>query len=36
MTINIAIAVGSTRPGRNAEAVAAWVAELASDRPHAS
>jgi NAD(P)H-dependent FMN reductase len=30
--LNIAIIVGSTRPGRNGAAVAAWVYEQASER----
>ena len=34
--IKIAIIIGSTRPGRNGEAVAKWVFELASKRSDAS
>lgn len=30
MTLNVGIIIGSTRPGRNGEAVARWVHELAS------
>ncbi len=30
--INIGIIIGSTRPGRNSEAVAKWVYEIASKR----
>ena len=36
MSLKIAVIVGSTRPGRNAEAVAKWVHELAAQRPGAS
>ena len=36
MTLNIAIVVGSTRPGRKAETVARWVLEHASARTGAS
>lgn len=32
MTLNVGIIIGSTRPGRNGEAVASWVHELASLR----
>jgi NAD(P)H-dependent FMN reductase len=32
MTIKLAIIIGSTRPGRNAEAVANWVYEIARQR----
>ena len=32
MTLKIAIVLGSTRPGRNGEAVAKWAYELASQR----
>jgi len=35
MSLNIAIITGSTRPGRNGAAVAAWVHELASSRTDA-
>jgi NAD(P)H-dependent FMN reductase len=35
-SLNIAIIVGSTRPGRNGAAVAAWVLEQASDRTSAT
>jgi NAD(P)H-dependent FMN reductase len=34
--INIAIVIGSTRPGRKAEAVAKWVFEHAAGRPDAT
>src|SRR5688572_27661136 len=34
--INIAIIVGSTRPGRHAEAVARWVYDLARQRTDAT
>jgi NAD(P)H-dependent FMN reductase len=34
--INVAIIIGSTRPGRNAEAVAKWVHEYARKRSDAS
>src|SRR5258708_37638335 len=34
-TLNIAIIIGSTRPGRNGEAVAKWVYELAQKRTDA-
>jgi len=33
--IKIAIIIGSTRPGRNAEAVAQWVNEIAQKRSDA-
>ena len=33
--IKIAIVIGSTRPGRKAEAVARWVYEIAAKRPEA-
>lgn len=33
--INIAIIIGSTRPGRNGEAVAKWVYEIAANRTDA-
>jgi len=36
MTINIGIIVGSTRPGRKAEAVARWVHEIAARRTDAA
>ena len=36
MSLKIAIILGSTRPGRNGEAVANWVYEFASQRPNAS
>ncbi|MFY0080075.1 NAD(P)H-dependent oxidoreductase, partial [Acinetobacter baumannii] len=32
MTLKIAIILGSTRPGRNGEAVAQWVLESARER----
>ena len=35
MTLKIAIVLGSTRPGRNGEAVAKWAYELASQRSDA-
>src|SRR5438876_8634559 len=34
-TLRIAIILGSTRPGRNGEAVAKWVHEIAKKRPDA-
>ena len=34
--INVAIVVGSTRPGRKAEVVAKWVLEHAANRPDAT
>jgi NAD(P)H-dependent FMN reductase len=34
--LNVAIIVGTTRPGRNGEAVAKWVYELARTRPDAA
>tara|TARA_Y100000780_G_scaffold48906_1_gene40817 strand:+ start:396 stop:524 length:129 start_codon:yes stop_codon:yes gene_type:complete len=36
MTLNVGIIIGSTRPGRNGEAVARWVHELASQRKDAA
>ncbi|WP_236668132.1 MULTISPECIES: NADPH-dependent FMN reductase [unclassified Nonomuraea] len=33
--INVAIIIGSTRPGRNGEAVARWVHDLAATRDDA-
>jgi NAD(P)H-dependent FMN reductase len=35
LTLKIAIIIGSTRPGRNGEAVANWVHEIASSRTDA-
>ncbi|MCU1558683.1 MAG: NADPH-dependent oxidoreductase [Microbacteriaceae bacterium] len=35
MSLKIAVIIGSTRPGRNGEAVAKWVHELASQRSDA-
>jgi NAD(P)H-dependent FMN reductase len=35
LTLKIAVIIGSTRPGRNGEAVAKWVHELASQRSDA-
>lgn len=35
MTVKIAIILGSTRPGRNGEAVAKWAQEIASQRADA-
>jgi NAD(P)H-dependent FMN reductase len=35
LTIKIAIIIGSTRPGRNGDAVARWVHEIASNRTDA-
>ena len=34
--LNVAIIIGSTRPGRKAEAVAHWVHDIAAQRTHAS
>ena len=34
--VRIGIIIGSTRPGRNAEQVARWVHEVASQRTDAS
>ncbi|WP_326822647.1 NADPH-dependent FMN reductase [Streptosporangium sp. NBC_01756] len=34
--INVGIIIGSTRPGRNSEAVARWVHDLATERDDAS
>jgi NAD(P)H-dependent FMN reductase len=34
--VNIGIIVGSTRPRRNAEAVARWVREIAEERTDAA
>jgi NAD(P)H-dependent FMN reductase len=36
MSLNIGIILGSTRPGRNGEAVAKWVYEIASQRGDAN
>lgn len=33
--INVAVIIGSTRPGRNGEAVARWVYDLAAERSDA-
>ena len=35
MTVNIAVVTGSALPGRKAQAVADWVMEQSSGRPHA-